>query len=77
MGRRNAKRDHFEDAMSHLVGLDSLCKLLLLRVGQIQMRCPSLNGLITPMEGEIIEIMTGIRNAQAAHERIWQEQFMT
>ena len=64
-------REHLENAMACLAGLNDICKLLLLRVGQIETRT-TLNGLVSPMEEEIIEIMQGIMGAQAAHSRLWK-----
>jgi len=76
MGKRLKDRDYLEEAMASLAGLDALCKLLLLRVGQIERRTPSLNGLVSPMNEEIIEIMQGIRRAQQAHAALWSQGFM-
>ena len=56
-----------ERAQSNLAGLQFLCKLLLRRVGQVESRSPSLDGLVEPMGGEITEILEGIVGAQAAH----------
>ena len=76
MGRRLDDRDYLEEAMAALAGLDALCKLLLLRVGQVERRMPSLNGLVEPMHEEIVEVMQGIRRAQQAHANLWQQGFM-
>ncbi len=59
-----------ERAQTQLAGLQFLCKLLFLRVGQIETRIPNLNGLVEPMEREIAEILEGIIGAQAAHVEI-------
>jgi hypothetical protein len=71
-----ADKGHLEDAMACLAGLEYLCKLLLLRIGQAKVRGPNLNGLIKPMDEEVVEIMEGIRGAQRAHARIWERHFM-
>jgi hypothetical protein len=57
-------------AQSQLAGLQFLCKLLFLRVGQVQQRSPNLNGLIAPMEVEIAEILDGVIGAQIAHSEM-------
>lgn len=59
-----------ERAQSELAGLQDLCKLLFLRVGQIKTRSPNLNGLVEPMDWEITEILEGVIGAQAAHVKI-------
>jgi len=56
-----------ERAQSQLAGLQFLCKVLFLRVGQIETRSPNLNGLVGPMETEIKEILEGIVGAQTVH----------
>lgn len=76
MGRRLDNRDYLEDAMAALAGLDGLCRLLLLRVSQVERRMPSLNGLVEPMHEEIVEVMRGIKKAQQAHATLWSQGFM-
>jgi hypothetical protein len=76
MGKRLDDRDYLEEAMASLAGLDALCKLLLLRVGQVERRMPSLNGLVEPMHEEIVEVMQGIKRAQQAHAALWSQGFM-
>jgi len=59
-----------ERAQSQLAGLQFLCKLLFLRVGQIETRSPNLNGLVEPMETEIAEILEGVIGCQATHSEM-------
>jgi len=61
-----------ERAQCALAGLQFSCKTLLLRVGQVEVRAPDLDGLVSPMPGEIVEILNGIINAQAAHAEMEQ-----
>lgn len=76
MGKRLDDRDHLEEAMAALADLDAICKISLLRVGQAEQRAPDLNGLVSPMNEEIVYVMTGIRKAQKAHAKIWSQEFM-
>ena len=76
MGKRLDDRDHLEEAMAALADLDAMCKLLLLRVDQVERRVPSLNGLVSPMHEEIVYVMRGIRKAQQAHAALWSQGFM-
>lgn len=70
-------RDYLEEAMAALADLDALCKLLLLRVEQVERRAPALDGLVSPMHEEIVYVMRGIRAAQQAHAALWSRDFMT
>ena len=71
MKRERGEREELQALVQHaqccLAGLQFSCKLLLLRVGQVEVRAPELNGLVTPMGEEVSEILEGIVNAQAAH----------
>ena len=66
-GEREELQALVEQAQCALAGLQFSCKTLLLRVGQVEVRAPDLNGLVTPMSEEVSEILEGIINAQTAH----------
>jgi len=76
MGKHLDDRDHLEDAMTALADLPAMCKILLLRVGQIERRAPVLDGLVSPMNEEIMYIMDEIKKAQQAHAALWSQGFM-
>jgi hypothetical protein len=76
MGKRLDDRDYLENAMAALADLEGMCKVLLLRVEQIERRAPALDGLVSPMPEQIIYIMRGIRKAQQAHAALWAQGFM-
>jgi len=71
MKRERGERDELLDLVRHaqcaLAGLQFSCKTLLLRVGQVEVRAPEFNGLVSPMGEEAREILEGIVKAQAAH----------
>jgi len=76
MTKRLDNRDHLEEAMTALADLPAMCKILLLRVGQIERRAPILDGLVSPMGEEIVYIMDEIKKAQRAHAALWSQGFM-
>jgi len=76
MGKQLDDRGYLEDAMTALADLPMRCKILLLRVDQIEQRAPSLNGLVSPMGEEVAYIMGEIGKAQQAHAKIWTKGFM-
>jgi hypothetical protein len=55
-------------AQSALAGLQHVCKVHFLRIGQVKVLSPNLNGLVEPMDWETAEILEGIIGAQAAHQ---------